>query len=163
MWWVDFLSNLSMWRLDCDELTMWQVDRYPFDCQWFRSSFEGLLNIAPSIQSCQWKIKCALTKDLSAMETVTSSNIISPVCWLDRWHLISEATMLTLWLSYMNNVVVTTTNSLLCSGLQSSTTILYVTPWLCTKFSERAFSHAGPAARNSLPANIRAESSRFNF
>jgi len=30
-------------------------------------------------------------------------------------------------------------------------------PQLCNKFGERAFSHAGPAAWNSLPEHIRAE------
>jgi len=32
----------------------------------------------------------------------------------------------------------------------------HVTPQLRTKFEERAFSHAGPAAWNSLPPDIRA-------
>jgi len=45
----------------------------------------------------------------------------------------------------------------------SSTTNRYANPWLRTKFGERAFSHAGPAAWNSLPANIRAESSQTYF
>ena len=61
------------------------------------------------------------------------------------------------------NIVVTTANSLLRSGLWSSTTILYVTPRLRTKFDEQAFSNAGPAAWNSLPANIRAEYCQANF
>ena len=63
----------------------------------------------------------------------------------------------------LNNIIVTTANSSLRSGLRSSTTNHYVTPRLRTKFGERAFSHAGPAAWNSLSANIRAESSLTNF
>ena len=31
----------------------------------------------------------------------------------------------------------------------------YTTPCLRTKFGERAFSYAGPAASNSLPADLR--------
>ena len=43
------------------------------------------------------------------------------------------------------------------SGLCSSSTSLidYSVPWLCTKFGEQAFSHAGPATWNALPNNIR--------
>ena len=41
------------------------------------------------------------------------------------------------------------------SGLRSANSSLYVTPRLRTKFGERAFSHAGPAAWNSLPVEIR--------
>jgi len=47
--------------------------------------------------------------------------------------------------------------------LTSSTTNLYVTSRLSIKFGERAFSHAGSAVWNSLPANIRAEYSETNF
>jgi len=49
------------------------------------------------------------------------------------------------------------------SGLQPSTSNTYVTPRLCTKFGERAFSHAGPTAWNSLSVNIRAETSQIKF
>jgi len=65
--------------------------------------------------------------------------------------------------AYLNSMVVTNANSSLRSGMLSPTTNLYVTQRVRTKFSERAVSHAGPAARNSLPANIRAESSQTNF
>jgi len=52
------------------------------------------------------------------------------------------------------------------SDLRSSTTYTYVTPRLCTTFEERAFSHAGSwfcTAWNSLPVNIRAETSQVKF
>lgn len=42
-------------------------------------------------------------------------------------------------------------------GLRSAASNKYVTPRLRTKFGERAFSHAGPAAWNALPAYIRDE------
>jgi len=38
-------------------------------------------------------------------------------------------------------------------GLRSAATINYLTPR--SKFGERAFSYAGPAARNRLPETIR--------
>ena len=41
------------------------------------------------------------------------------------------------------------------SGLRSADSTNYTTPRLRTKFGERAFSYAGPAAWNSLPADLR--------
>ena len=46
------------------------------------------------------------------------------------------------------------------TGLQSASSSKYVTPRLITKFGKRAFSHAGPAAWNSLPPDIRAAASQ---
>ena len=65
--------------------------------------------------------------------------------------------------TYLNAIVETVANSSSRSGLRSSTSNLYVTPRLRTKFGERAFSHAGPVAWNSLPVNIRAEINQSNF
>jgi len=42
------------------------------------------------------------------------------------------------------------------TGLCSANTTNYVTPPTRTKFGERAFSYAGPAAWNSLPDELRA-------
>ena len=39
--------------------------------------------------------------------------------------------------------------------LRSANTADYVKRCTCTKFGERCFSHAGPAAWNSLPASIK--------
>jgi len=39
----------------------------------------------------------------------------------------------------------------------------YVTPRLRSKFGERAFSHAGPAAWNCLPETIRHARTQANF
>jgi len=47
--------------------------------------------------------------------------------------------------------------------LRSASSSKYVTPQLQTKFGERAFSHAGPAAWNSLPPDIRAAASPAMF
>ena len=41
------------------------------------------------------------------------------------------------------------------SGLRSAESTLYITPRLKSKFGERAFSHAGPVAWNSLPSELR--------
>lgn len=56
---------------------------------------------------------------------------------------------------YMTQCVQTVANNSTRSGLRSANSTLYVTPRLRTKFGERAFSFAGPAAWNSLPAEIR--------
>jgi len=45
----------------------------------------------------------------------------------------------------------------------SSSLMSYTTQQLHTKFGERAFSHAGPAARKLLLVNIHAETSPINF
>jgi len=50
------------------------------------------------------------------------------------------------------------------SGLRSqSDTTSYVTPRLRTKFGERAFLFSGPAAWNSLPADLRTVSEITDF
>ena len=41
--------------------------------------------------------------------------------------------------------------------LRSTSSTDFSLPQLCTKFRERAYSHAGPAAWNSMPKHIRAE------
>jgi len=58
--------------------------------------------------------------------------------------------------TYLNDIVETIASSSAHSDLWSATSNTYVTPRLRTKFGERAFSHAGPTAWNSLPVNIRA-------
>jgi len=60
-------------------------------------------------------------------------------------------------------IVETVASYSLHSDLRSSTSNTYVTPRLHTKFGKRAFSHAGPTAWNSLPVNIRAETSKVKF
>jgi len=45
----------------------------------------------------------------------------------------------------------------------TSNTYIYVTPRMRTKFGERVFSHAGPTVWNSLPVDIRAETSQVKF
>ena len=56
--------------------------------------------------------------------------------------------------AYMADCVRTVASSATRSGLRSAETTLYVTPWLKSKFGERAFSHAGPVAWNSLPPEL---------
>jgi len=65
--------------------------------------------------------------------------------------------------TYLNDIVETVASSSSRSDLLSCTSNTYVTPLLPTKFGEQVFSHAGPTAWNSLPVNIRAETSRVNF
>jgi len=47
--------------------------------------------------------------------------------------------------------------------MRSASSSKYVTPQLRTKFGESSFSHAGPAAWNSLPCDIRAAASPGMF
>jgi len=49
------------------------------------------------------------------------------------------------------------------AGLRSSTTTNFAMPQLRTKRGERAFSHAGPAAWNALPEDMRAVSDSVLF
>jgi len=48
-------------------------------------------------------------------------------------------------------------------GLRPAIHLLYRKPALKTKFGERAFSHADPAAWNSLPDYIQSESNTKQF
>ena len=57
--------------------------------------------------------------------------------------------------AYMAECVRTVASNASRSGLRSGESSLYGTPRLRTRFGERAFSYAGPAAWNSLPAEIR--------
>ena len=60
----------------------------------------------------------------------------------------------------MANIVHPTSASRLRHGLRSASSSDYTLPRLRTKFGERAFSHAGPAAWNALPENIRGNQDR---
>ena len=55
---------------------------------------------------------------------------------------------------YLTECVQTVASGASRPGLRSADSSLYVTPRLRTRFGERAFSHAGPAAWNSLPVRI---------
>ena len=56
---------------------------------------------------------------------------------------------------YLANFVSLTSHRQTRSGLRSADSTIYTTPRLRTKFGERAFFYAGPAACNSLPADLR--------
>ena len=56
---------------------------------------------------------------------------------------------------YIASRVCSVANSASRPGLRSAESSSYNTPLLRTKIGERAFSHAGPAAWNSLPSEIR--------
>jgi len=60
---------------------------------------------------------------------------------------------------YITDLVSTVAATATRSGLQSENTTNYCLLRLRTKFRERAFSYAGPAAWNRLPQNIRASTS----
>ena len=64
---------------------------------------------------------------------------------------------------YLSEQVNTVAAQTLRSGLRSASTTNYVTPRLLTKFGERAFSHAGPTAWNSLPHGLRAAHTLNSF
>jgi len=65
--------------------------------------------------------------------------------------------------AYMAKMVELTATSSSRSGLRSASRLQYRTPVLKTKFGERAFSHAGPAAWNSPPDYIQSESNTKLF
>jgi len=56
---------------------------------------------------------------------------------------------------YITDCVRSVADSASRSGLRSAKSSSYATPRLRTKLGERAFSFAGPAAWNSLPAELR--------
>ena len=58
--------------------------------------------------------------------------------------------------AYLSEQVNTVASQTLRCGLRSADTTNYSSPRLLTRFGERAFSHAGPAAWDSLPHELRA-------
>jgi len=65
---------------------------------------------------------------------------------------------------YLRDIMQPTIARVTRSGLRSqSDTTSYVTPRPSTKFGERAFSFSGPAAWNSLPADLRTVSDITDF
>ena len=65
--------------------------------------------------------------------------------------------------AYLKDIVRTSTSAATRTGLRSASGSKYMTPRLRTKLGERSFSHAGPAAWNSLPPDIRAAASPAMF
>ena len=64
---------------------------------------------------------------------------------------------------YLSNIVRPVDLSRSRAGLRSSSTTNFAMPQLRTKCGERAFSHAGPAAWNALPEDMRAVSDSVLF
>jgi len=65
--------------------------------------------------------------------------------------------------TYIHDVVQSTKTASTRGGLRSAESTDYVLPRLRTKFAERGFSYAGPAAWNRLPESIRRTSSQAAF
>jgi hypothetical protein len=57
--------------------------------------------------------------------------------------------------AYLTDIVQATSTRSTRSGLRSAATTNYILPRLRTKFGERAFSYAGPAAGNAVPPDLR--------
>lgn len=64
---------------------------------------------------------------------------------------------------YMADMVQPTATTSSRSGLRSASLLLYRKPVLKSKFGERAFSHAGPAAWNTLPFHIQSDTNTNSF
>jgi hypothetical protein len=65
--------------------------------------------------------------------------------------------------AYLQDIVTAAAARTTKFALRSADTTDYVLPRLPMKLSERAFSYAGPAAWNSIPADIRQETSTAKF
>jgi len=65
--------------------------------------------------------------------------------------------------AYLSDAVRSVAATSTREGLRSAATTNYVTPRLRSKFGERAFSHAGPAAWNRLPETIRHARTQAHF
>jgi len=66
-------------------------------------------------------------------------------------------------LDYLNSLVHLTADSATRPGLRSASRLSYRKPALASKFSEQAFSYAGPAAWNSLRDHIQSITSTASF
>jgi len=65
--------------------------------------------------------------------------------------------------AYLSNILEPVGAGRTRSGLRSTSSTDYSLPRLRTKFGERSFGHAGPAAWNSLPEDMRAETDIAKF
>ena len=65
--------------------------------------------------------------------------------------------------AYLSDVVQSIATTSTREGLRSAATTNYATPRLRTRFGERAFSHAGPAAWNQLPETVRQAQTQPHF
>ena len=65
--------------------------------------------------------------------------------------------------AYLSDAVQLVATTSTREGLRSAATTNYATPRLRTKFGERAFSHAGPAAWNRLPEAVRQAQTQLHF
>ena len=65
--------------------------------------------------------------------------------------------------SYLSDTVQTVATATTRCGLRSSATTDYLVPRTLSKFGERAFAYAGPAAWNRLPDHIRRQSTPATF
>jgi len=65
--------------------------------------------------------------------------------------------------AHLSNAVQLVATTSTREGLRSAATTNYATPRLWTKFGERAFSHAGPAAWNRLPEAVRQAQTQLHF
>jgi len=65
--------------------------------------------------------------------------------------------------AYLSDVVQSVATTSTREGLRSAATTNYATPRLRTRFGERAFSHAGPAAWNRLPETVRQAQTQPHF
>ena len=88
-----------------------------------------------------------------------------PICWRVKFKLctIMHTVHNGLGPEYLAQLVQPVNQRPTRTGLRSANSSDYGLPRLRTKFGERAFSHAGPAIWNSLPADIRAESNARRF
>jgi len=65
--------------------------------------------------------------------------------------------------AYLSDAVESVATTSMREGLRSAGTTNYITPRLRSKFGERAFSHAGPAAWNRLPETILEAQTQAHF
>jgi len=65
--------------------------------------------------------------------------------------------------TYLTEAIHAVSTSRSRSGLLRSCSTSHSLPRLCTRFSERAFSHAGPAHWNALPQDIRTVADQVRF
>ena len=124
------------------------------------SVLAGLPQVALEPLQCVQNAAARLILDLNMWDHVTPG--LRQLHWLSvRWRI--QYKLCTIMHSvhagrcpaYMTDCVRSVADSSSRSGLRSAKSSSFVTPQLRTKFGERAFSFAGPAAWNSLPAEMR--------
>jgi hypothetical protein len=102
--------------------------------------------------SCQARLQPATSRPCHTSLTATALAAYTGANYLEVVRLDAHSGLIP---SYLSQTLSSCQTSVRRPELRSESSLDYILPRLCTKFGERAFSHAGPHAWNSFLLSIR--------